>query len=214
LTAQHVLNAITEHFGNLRISFDEPDSPGVYKVVMNCVTNMLEKSTGRWADEQFQSENYKNLLKAEEIANVCEHAINAALNSARHYRIDARAVREMGADFLLGVTCPAERNEHLYLYRMESKMDNGLLKVFVLKQEIKHGEIAVLGMREKFEKGAREAFSDSLKRRESPAENVFSFLNTAIDEISADGSFLIDRPAFLKEFESGKLKLVKKSLRD
>jgi hypothetical protein len=211
LIAQHVLNAIEEHLGSLRITFAHKESllaPGEYKVAMACEENELLRGAGidQWDEEMFLRQHFEKLVTADVIARTVQHAIDAALLSAQKYKLDEKSLRDMTTDFALGVTCPVSRAERLFTYRMKSEILEGRVRVFAEMKETQHHEVAVLGMRRKFEARAQAAFDLALSEHKSPSKELFEFLNIAINEVGAAGSFEIDRPSFLKKFRGGKLK--------
>lgn len=211
LIAQHVLNAIEEHLGSLRITFARKTSlldSGEYKVAMVCEENELLRGAGvdQWDEEMFQPRHFEKIVTADVVANAVQHAIDAALLSAQKYKLDEKSLRDMATDFALGVTCPVSRTERLFTYRMKSEILDGRVRVFAESKEVLCHEVAVLGMRRRFEARAQAAFDLALSQHKSPSNELFEFLNIAIDEVGAEGSFEIDRPSFLKKFRGGNLK--------
>jgi len=136
------------------------------------------------------------------------HSVNAALSSAKNYKLDEKSLEEMRTDIALGVTCPTNGSEHLFTYRMKWDVRQGKIEVFAEMDELKPDQIAVLGMR-RFENDAQLTFDTALKNKTSPAAPMFEFLNSVIDKVSAGGSFEIDRPSYLKTYRGGRLNNVK-----
>ena len=200
LTAQHVLNFIIEHVGNLKISLVGMgyNQPGTYTILQRCEPNPLEhNSTDQWDYDMFLRDHMQGLLTAEVIAATIEHSINAALKSARRYKLDQSEINRMRTDFVAGIKCPASGEYKLYEYRFQFAIRDGRAEVFTKKEEVPPGGLVVLGMRDRFESSARRAFVESISTKKNNAETMFVFLNKAIDEVSADASFEIDRPSVM-----------------
>lgn len=200
LTAQHVLNFIVEHVGNLKISHVGMghNQPGTYTILQRCELNPLEHNpTDQWDYDMFSRSHMQGLLTAEVIAATVEHSINAALKSAKKYKLDQAGISRMHTDFLAGIKCPVSGEYKLYEYRFQFAIRDGSAEVFTSKKEVPPGDLVVLGMRERFESTAMQAFSESISTKKNTAEAMFMFLNKAIDEVSADASFEIDRPSVL-----------------
>jgi hypothetical protein len=200
LTAQHVLNFIVEHVGNLKVSYIRTgyNQPGTYTLVQHCEFNPLEHNPDdQWGYDMFLRTHTQGLLTAEVIAATVEHSINAALKSAKKYKLDRAGINRMHTDFLAGIKCPASGEYKLYEYRFQFAVRDGSAEVFTVKKEIPPGGLIVLGMRERFESSAVQAFAESITTKKNSAEAMFMFLNRAIDEVSSDASFEIDRPSVL-----------------
>lgn len=213
LTAQHILNIITEHLSSLRVTFfysDEHGKYSEYKVVMACEENPLFKNQGvdEWDDDMFLDSDFDGLLTADQIAQVVHHAVNVALSSAKKYKLDVQSLNSMRTDIALGVQCPRNYTNRLFTYRMKSRIDAAEVKVWAELEEIAVNSVAVLGLR-KFELRAQTTFNEALKSNTPPADALLAFLNTVIDEVRANGSVEIDRPSYLMEYRSGRLKTIK-----
>lgn len=215
LTAQHVLNSITEHLGNLRISYRRSSgSSGEYCVIRHCQKNDLEQGQGvdRWADDMFLPQDIEALLTADVIADNILYSINESLSSARRYKLDAKSLQQMQTDFAAGIYCPVSRQHKLYTFRMEKALnDSRIYEVFAKMQEIHWNQVAVLGMRAEYEAGAQAVLDNCIESCTPPGDAIFDFLNSAIDKTQQSGSNAIDRPSVLKRFEGGRLERVRYS---
>jgi len=213
LTANHCLNLVSEHLSQLRISYKRattPLTPGTYFVQRHCEYNILEdpKASGRWSENMFLDSDFEGILTAEHIAQDVEHSLNKAVESARKHSLSEDSLRSMHTDFLLGVHCPRNKTHHLFIYRMKAKLVEGVYELYMEREEIEEQKVAVLGLRKKFEYAAQAAMDTALASGKSTGNAMFSFLNDAITNITATGSFAIDRPAIHKHFNFGKLKKV------
>lgn len=212
LTAQHVLNLISEHLRKIRISYERSRkllNPGRYVLVRHCQKNELEAGQGvdEWAEDMFTPNDYINLVAAEDIVKIVEYSINEALNSARKYKIDEQSLKAMYSEFAVGIYCPKEKNHQLFVFRMKSRTnEDGIIEVYATSERIEEGKVAVLGMRCEFEAGAQEVMLTSIEQEVSPSKNIFDFVNGAIDKVRGNGSFAIDRPSVCKVFQQGQLK--------
>lgn len=214
LTAQHVLNLISEHLRKIRISYkrsNEFSTPGRYILIRHCQRNSLELNQGidKWDEDMFTPNDYVDLVTANEMAKIVEYSINEALASARKYKIDQQSFNAMYSEFAVGMFCPKEKNHQLFVYRMKSRVNSeGLLEVYATNERVEEGEVAVLGMRDKFEAMARNAMQAAIEGEISSSLKFFEFINQAIDQVRSDGSFAIDRPSVCKVFQEGQLKTV------
>lgn len=214
LTAQHVLNGISGHLEKLRISFERSDGllgQGRYVVRLACQENELEKGQGvdRWDSDMFLPVDMADLLTADVIADAVEHSINHALESARPYKLGPEEFKTLYTEFLLGVQCPVTKTYRLFEYRFQQRLrpEDSLLEVFTEKEEIPPGTVAVLGRREDFKPGAQALFNSLLSAGIAPAQQMFEYLNQAIDRSLDEGRKDIDRPSTLKVYEHWKLEL-------
>lgn len=210
LVAQHVLNMISEHLGKLRISYERSNTEkqGKYVIIRHCQRNILDVGQGvdAWDECMFTANDYNGIVNAENISEIIEYSINEALSSARKYRRNEGALANMYTDFIAGIHCPTTNVHRLYTFRMGSRTNGeGLLEVYTTRQEIFENELAVVGMRTEFESRAQDVLTEAIRVGISPAKELFSFLNEAIDETLESGSYLIDRPSILKLFHQGQL---------
>ncbi|MBX9269266.1 hypothetical protein [Chromobacterium violaceum] len=214
LTAQHTLNSIVTHLSEIRISYKRSKKllePGEYIIQRHCQANELEQGAGvdTWDEDMFTEDDYKDIINADAIVNIIEHSINDSLNSARKYKISEEDFKAMQTDFAVGLYCPKNKNHRLFTFTMKTKTNlEGFLEVFAEKNEIEGDDIAVLGMRSRFEKPAKDLLRQLISQRKSPAAHLFDFLNSAIDTVKSEGNFSIDRPSVHKTLINGKLELV------
>lgn len=212
LTAQHVLNSISEHLSKLRISYERSGAygqPGKYIVIRHCQNNILYEDASQWSEDTFTPNDFIGLENAEAVSANIEYSINEALKSARKYKLDKNALEAMYSEFAAGLYCPITQMHKLFTYRMNKRLnEEGVYEVFAEKEEIQPGDVCVLGMRQKFETEAQKIFSEAIKSGNKPSIAIFEFLNKAIDEVRGSGGKDIDRPSVLKHFNRGKLSKV------
>lgn len=214
LTAQHVLNLISEHLRKVRISYErsrELRTPGKYVLIRHCQRNELETGQGvdTWDEDMFTPNDYIDLVTANDIAKIVEYSINEALTSARKYKINEHSLKAMYSEFAVGIYCPKENNHQLFVFRMQTRTDaEGVIEVYATNERIEEGKVAVLGMRREFEAEAQEAMQTSIEEEISPSKKIFEFVNSAIDKVIGNGSFAIDRPSICKVFQQGQLKTI------
>lgn len=210
LTAQHIMNSITEHLGKLRITYIESDGgAGAYKVVRHCQDNPLERMPGGdvWGEDMFLPTDYEGLLTADVISDNVLHSIKSAVSSAKKYKIDEEGFRSLYTEFALGVYCPVERKYRLFKYSMSLVRGfTGLYEIEVNKGEVPEDDIVVLGMRSQFENNAKIVFEYYRSRGKSPTDLMLDFVNYAIDTAGGIGSE-IDRPSVLKVLNGGRLSM-------
>jgi hypothetical protein len=209
LTAQHVLNCISEHLGKLRISYERAstgEKSGKYVVIRHCQKNILHENCTLWGEDTFTQNDYKNIEDADSVSKTIEYSINEALSSARKYKLSESALNSMYTEFAAGIYCPISKKHKLYTYKMDKRInEDGVYEVFVVKNEIDHHKISVLGMRDAFQERAQQVFDDAIQSGKDPSKEIFKFLNDAIDEVSDSGSTAIDRPSVLRLFDRGSL---------
>ncbi len=210
LTAQHIINGITEHLGNLRISFSRKNDIGPisYKVIRHCQKNPLASSaeTSYWDDDTFLNSDFEGLLTGEVIADIVEHSINNALRSASKYKLDMDDFISMHTELICGTWCPHKKRHELYVFRMLSDRDeDGVLFAKTKKELVKENEVAVLGMRSDFETDAQTKFNDAISKFNEPTEVMREYLEDCIDTVQSSGSKEIDHPVILRRIEQHKI---------
>ena len=214
LTATHVLNTISEHLGMLRITFESDDiatHKPRYVVKRDCEYVHIRdtKKHIEWSDDMYSSSDFENILTAEHIAEVIEHSINVAFNSAKRYRLDENAFKQMQTEFVAGIQCPATRQYRLFSFRFMTRLSGeGLMEAYTVRQETYDDQVVVLGMRDEFEVRAQVAYQMALKAGTPTGRALFDFLNLAIDEVVETDNVLIDRPSSHKHLENGTLKKI------
>lgn len=216
LTAQHVLNSITEHLGKLRISYARggAGSPGKYCVIRHCQRNDLEQGQGvdQWANDMFLPKDLEAVVTTEVIADNIRYSINESLRSARKYKLDGPSLKQMQTDFAVGVCCPVSKEHKLYTFRMNKTLnDDGVYEVFAEQEEIPWNKVAVLGMRIEYEARAQAVLDHCIRANQPPSDALYDFLNNAIDEVQKSGSTAIDKPSVLKRFKDGRLEKIRHS---
>lgn len=213
LTAQHILNSISEHLGKLRISYSREENRGPikYEVIRHCQANPLNSAEASyWDDDTFTDRDFEGLLTGSVIADFVEYSINNALRSASSYKLSMEEFQAMHTDLICGLWCPYKRRHELYLFRMMNKQgEDGVLFAYTEKQLVKEDEIAVLGMRNRFEVSAQKKFSESLSNLKNPSGEMYRFLEECIDEVQNDGSKEIDRPISFRVIDELKITRVK-----
>lgn len=211
LTAQHVIDLISNHLANLRIDYERATciDPPKYLVKKNCDSNtLISNGNGSLYDrEMFNSEtDFRGLLTGAYICDVVEHSINKALSSARKHKLDQAALAEMYTEFILGVTCPASQKDYLVKFKMDKRLnDDSVYEVFARSYRVPEGEVAVIGMSERFEASAQLAAHEAIENGESLKSEMEEFVVNAIKEINDEGSYQIAMPVVIKELVSQRL---------
>lgn len=213
LTAQHVMNSITEHLGNLRVTHIRDQlGVGKYTVVRHCQDNPLEKNAGidQWDESMFLPSEMDATITADVIIDSIEYSILESLTSAKHYKLDENDLKSMYTEFAAGAYCPVTKAHKLCTFRMKLALNSdGLYEIALVKEEIPWNKVAVLGMRNRFEQRAQEILNECISRGEPPAQSLFNFLNEAINEVRCGGSGEIDRPSVLKVLNQNEFKKIK-----
>lgn len=212
LTAQHIINSITEHLSNLRISYRRENEIGTirYDVIRHCQLNALFSDLSYWDDDTFLDSDFKELLTGEVIANTIEYSMNEALRSATRYKISIDEFNAMQTELVAGIWCPVRKRHELYLYRMLRKRGaDGVLVAYTESSLVPENQVAVLGMRNQFESGAQNAFNNALSSFTSPAILMYEFLNNAIDQVQNSGLKDIDRPTSFRKLDRNQINRIK-----
>lgn len=214
LTAQHIINSITEHLSNLRISYERENGDGEirYNVIRHCQRNPLSSdlTASYWDDDTFLNRDFEGLLTGNVIANTIEYSMNDALRSAIRYKNSQEDFNAMYTEIVAGVWCPVSNRHELYVYRMLNKTgDDGALIAYTQKALVPQAEVAVLGMRKTFENLAQDRFSNAMSLFNPPASVMYEFLNDAIDQVQGSGSKEINRPASFRHLDRNSITRVK-----
>lgn len=210
LTAQHIINSITTHLQNLRISYKrhDVDKSIIYTVIKHCEPNPLATPNriSYWDDDTFLNRDFEGLLTGEVIASTIEYSMNDALSSASKYKLDMNELAAMHTEIVAGVWCPVSKRHELYVYRMQTTRDeDGVLVPCTTKSLVPTTEVAVLGMRKEFETNAQAELTDALKSFTPPAKIMLKFLGNAIKSIEQQGGKGIAFPMSLTKLEKYKI---------
>jgi hypothetical protein len=227
LTAQHILNSISGHLANLRISISYEQlgvklKHGRYVIVKPCESNELidlsRVSLSRvslWAEDMFTRDKYKDLLTADYIAETIEHSINHAVCSARKYKLNSDSFNNLLTDFAAGIRCPITGEFYLYVFRMQVRYgEGGVREAYTSKELIANSRIAVLGLKNQFEAPAQAHFDNAKAKSQDIPTAMFEYLNEAIDIIKAEGRCSIDRPSILKIFDEKGVRTIQRRPED
>lgn len=207
VTAQHILNGVTNHLVALRYSYKGAGMlvPGTYQVQMECEPNRLNNSMTQWDDDMFLDSDMQDLLSGEVVARTVLHVLRVSLGSAKRHKIDKAGWDTLLTEYVLGTYCQIDRRHKLYTFKPRHKWQDGqITDIEIDLKEIPPGELVVLGMR-KFEPRAKAAYHAAFEAEQDVKKAMFDYLNLAIDEVQAGGQLEIDRPAFLRGFQMGKI---------
>lgn len=201
LTAQHVINSITNHLSELRIDF-EKGAPFRCVIRKSCEPNNLEcNGIGTHYDDGIfiPDRDYRNLLSAEYISDVVEHSINQALSSQRKHVLGPEALRAMCTDIVLALTCPITREDCLYTYKFaHEEFAEGGVKAFCIKSFVSANEITVIGMEKTYGDALRTIVENSIENGDSLEENLIA---AAIKYIREDQTGEIGMPTIHKTIQ-------------
>lgn len=205
LTAQHILNCVSEHLENLRISCSTESGQIKYKAIRHCEPNPLTSPyPTRWDEDTFTLRDFSDLLAGSVIADTVEHSINRALASASRHKLSIEEFDTMHTDLVCGLWCPTLRRHELYLFPMKRRHgSDGILYAYTEKRLLRHSEVAVLGLTRRYEAAAQERFDDAISTYKSPACEMARFLEGCIDEMQGKGCKVIDRPVSHICFKEG-----------
>lgn len=199
LVAQHIINSIKNHLGELYPTYHD----GNYKIVMSCeVRKHLRQAD--YDESMFTDRQLDNLLNAEQISNIVSHAIETVLKKARQYGSMGSLFTAYQAEFILGVQCPQTREHHLYQYEILPDEELGAKVNFFA---IEKNALAVIGAK-KFKEEAITELADC-SNNEKPSEKMFAFLNSVIASETSIGNNGIGKPSVLYNMNGRTLTRIK-----
>jgi len=206
ITAQHILNGVTNHLSALRYAYEGGQAvPGAYQILMDCQPNSLNNSGTWWDDDMFLDEDMENLLSGEIVARTVLHVLRISLRSAQRHKIDQAGWESLLTQYVVGTYCEVTRSHKLYIFKPRFKwQDQQIVDIEIDQQELRPGELAVLGMTS-FEARATVAYNAAFEAGQDVAKVMHDFLNFAIDEVQENGGLEIDRPSILRVFQQGEL---------
>lgn len=176
---------------------------------MPCEENLLinPKMQILWDDNTFLDSDFKELLSGEYISDAVEHSINHALRSARKHRLCEEEFKQMYTEIFCGLYCPILKEHQIYIYRMKSKSVDGIFEVYTEKEKLAEDNIAVLGMRKRFEQKTKNTFLEEVKKDiPNVVKTLIDLMSTCIEEVHEDGSFEINNPIVYKSLDRGIIK--------
>lgn len=207
LVSQHIMNSIRNHLGELKPTYRDDK----YQLAMPCERH---KFIGQHCDgDMFKRSDYgpNYLLSAAFIAGVVQHSIQAVLDRASEHKGMKKNFTAYQAEFVLSVRCPLTSKYHIYQYDIVPGPDDGdgsnadSIPAVAQMAEIPEGKVAVIGMREFFEKEANDAFAAAMDAGQRTDAAMLEFVTNAILDQNAIGAFGIGLPAFLYEHQGMRL---------
>lgn len=162
LTAQHILNGLTNHLGALRYAYEGAGQlvPGAYQILMDCQPNRLNDPGTWWDDDDmFLDRDMENLLSGEIVAKTMLHVLRISLGSAKKHKIDQAGWESLLTQYVVGTYCEVDRCHKLYTFKPRFQLEHQeIVGIEIDQEELKPGELAVLGMTS-FESRAKVAYS-------------------------------------------------------
>jgi hypothetical protein len=195
LVAQHLINSMKNHLGELYPTFYD----GSYQIVMSCEQNRHLKQAD-YDDSMFLDRQLDPLLTAELVSNVVCHSIEAVLKHARQFVNMSQLFSAYQAEFILGVQCPQTRKYHIYQYEIVPDQELGAK---VDKVEIMQNDLAVIGAK-KFKSGALTELA-GCTGDEKPSQRIFSFLDSVVESETSIGNNGIGKPIGLYNLQDATL---------
>lgn len=213
LTSQHYLNSVVEHLSNLRISSEE-DGPFQLQVKWICQANPILDDTIRWGENLFVQDEYRKLLTEELIVATVQHALEAAVRSAKRYKLDEKSFNLLLNEFAFGFRNPQDASQFcLYHFFMTREQVDLMAQVKVNRRKIGSQELIVLGMEKDFGASARQAFAIALANNEDIEGVLWNHLRSAVQSVKNSGETGIDEPVVRWHLDSSspRLRLIQKS---
>lgn len=193
LVAQHVLNIVTTHLGNLLYTYDFKKRE--HQIIRNCQPNPL--TMGRYSD--WDSAKSSGLLNADYINETVIHSIKHIIDATAVDR--AGDISQIGTNFLLSFQCPKTNAFYIYQYDL-SVSSSGELEI--KSKKIARDDIGIIGMTKEFYEDARSIYLECLQRNEKPKGRMIEFMKAAIDKVHKT-SYEIDYPVIIKRTDGRKI---------
>lgn len=184
LVAQHLINSMKNHLGELYPTFRD----GRYEIVMSCERNKHLRQAD-YDDCMFLDRHLDSLLTAKLVSRVVCHSIEAVLEHARGFGKMSQLFSAYQAEFILGVQCPQTRDYHIYQYEILPDQELGAKVEMV---EIMKRDLAVIGAKN-FKSDAL-AVLEGCTCDEKPSQKIFSFLNQLVESETSIGNNGIGKP--------------------
>lgn len=184
LVAQHLINSMTNHLGELYPVFCN----GSYQLAMPCEKNKHLKQAD-YDNSMFLDCHLDSLLTAELVSNVVFHSIETVLKHAQQFVKMSQYFSAYQAEFILGVQCPQTRIYHIYQYEIVPDQKLGA-KVDVV--EVMKDDLAVIGAK-KFKSDALVELA-GCTGEERPSQRIFEFLGRVVESETSIGNNGIGKP--------------------
>lgn len=152
LTAQHYLNAISEHLQNLRLTHRRRRL-GVLEDIAYVVTVPCDQSNPLLGRGVFDDTTYTQRdmdefrLTADSVASALQHSLQHAMSSAKKYKLDEKDFETLNTPFVAGMRCPASKRYRLFKFELLKKCVPGEpMELSIEMTEVLPEQVAVLGM--------------------------------------------------------------------
>lgn len=186
LVAQHALNIITTHLGNLRYTYDFTKKKHI--IIRHCQQNPLAR--GYYDDWNPTDSN--GLLDADYIHQTVIYSINHIINATANDR--AGDLSQINTNFILSLQCPHSKHFKIYQYNLAVAPSG---KLTIEGKKIARNDIGIIGMTEKFYSAAKETYLKCIESNTEPKSSMIDFMRWAISEVHKE-SYEIDYPIVYK----------------
>lgn len=207
LTAQHLLNTISSHLAQLRISWSHAQERSV--LLRHCDrSNPLHDARRAWSEDMFGPGDLQGLLTCDVVFDTVLYSANEAVASAKKYKLDATDFASLQTSLLVAAFDPHRRKTRLARFHLGTRLEPDGLAPYFEVSEVPYGELGLIGEKELVQ-GQHDI------RRLADAERIsldaasLRYLTRMIDDWTQKDRRAIDYPAVLKMFESGSLRVEK-----
>jgi len=204
LVAQHIMNSIKNHLGEIYPTYEDEE----YKLVMSCEPHRHLRQID-YDDSMFLDKHLNGLLSAKLVSNIVRHSIQAVLDSAQKHDGMRNNFRAFQAEFILGFRCPLDYKYYLYQYEIHPDNEKSAI---VNMTQIQEGDVAVIGLKEQYSEEAKDHFQKALDNGDNTAIKMHEFIVNAIEDQNSLGVFSIGKPCGLYMYE-GRYVTLKKYIR-
>ncbi|EGQ7759848.1 hypothetical protein ACOIXN_004381 [Vibrio vulnificus] len=183
LVAQHIMNSIENHLGELYPTIVN----GEYTLAMTCEKHK-HLPQANYSQDMFLDSDIESLVTAEYLSMLVKHSIEAVIAYANGKGQMARLFSAYQAEFIFGIRCPNTREHCLYQYEIVEEVEGMYTKAIVKVEAIQKGSVAVIGMKDEFKIGAQRAFDTAVENGDKTSLIIHEYLNQSIRENSANNN--------------------------
>nr|WP_162486441.1 hypothetical protein [Stenotrophomonas acidaminiphila] len=207
LTAQHLLNSITSHLSQLRLSWCSITAS--YAILRHCdTTNELFRPGCQWDESMFLERDFRGLLTCNLVFDIILYCVNEAISSARKYKLDENGYNSLATAFIAAAYDPEKRETKLARFDMKShRDDDGYLNPVFELTHLSDQEVSQIGdshLIDNQDEIRRISEQDGISIDHASFRHLLEKINSSLDE----GRRAVDYPALMKHFVSGQLSVV------
>lgn len=189
LVAQHMINSITNHLGSLYPTYDHDNRS--YKLAMLCQSNLFLENGCYYSNDMFSKSDLDNIINAEFVSEVVEHAINSTLKKTMKSSHTREVFHKHPISFILGFQCPKSEEYKIYKYTtvkgeyLDPESGDRLQELKIQKSFIPDGEFATIGLSD-FDEEIFEKINKTLSEIKKSEQEGLSAYNISYEASEKD----------------------------